>query len=140
MAENFNNWSRIADAFDEAQSQVVRKTAFEWLANAQAQIRTNHQIDTGFMVNSGYVRTYDESTYAASGDPLKKGQEKLPEVERPANNKEAFIGFGAAYAWWQNYGTHSIPARPFLEPSWETVRPSFDEALRRIDEKLQSIS
>lgn len=140
MAENFNNWSRIADAFDEAQSQVVRKTAFDWLANAQAQIRANGQIDTGFMVNSGYVRTYDESTYAMSGSPIKKGQEKLPEVERPANNKEAFIGFGAYYSWFQNYGTVHQPARPFLEPSHDLTQPSFDEALRRIDEKLKSIS
>lgn len=137
--DDFNNWSKLADAFDEAQSQVVHKTAFDWLANAQAQIRTNHQIDTGFMVNSGYVRTYDESTYTQASAPLKKGQEKLPEVERPANNKEAFIGFGAAYTWWQNYGTSRIPARPFLEPSHDLTQPSFDEALRRIDEKLKSI-
>lgn len=140
MAENYNNWSKIADAFDEAQSQVVRKTAFDWLANAQAQIRANNQVDTGFMVNSGYVRTYDESTYAASGDPLKKGQQKFPEVEKPANNKEAYMAFGASYAWYQNYGTSRIPARPFLEPSHDLTQASFDEALRRIDEKLKSIS
>ena len=135
--EDFNNWSRIADAFDEAQSQVVRKTAFDWLANAQAQIRANNQIDTGFMVNSGYVRTYDDSTYAASGDPLKKGQQKFPEVEKPANNKEAYMAFGASYAWYQNYGSRFQPARPFLEPSRELTRASFEEALARIESKLR---
>jgi hypothetical protein len=131
--EDFNNWSKIAEAFDTAQSQVVRKTAFDWQANAQAQIRTNGQIDTGHMVNSGYVVTSEENTYKGSG-------QDLPPVERPSSNKEAFLAFAAFYAWWQNYGTHLLPARPFLEPSWAQTQPGFDEALRRIDEKLKEIS
>lgn len=162
--EDYNNWSKIANAFDEAQSQVVRKTAFDWLAHAQKQIRANGQIDTGFMINSGYVRTYDESTYGetlrkkttVSSKPTKSGRPRklskkqrillvrsadlLDEVEKPPDNKTAYLAFGAAYAWYQNYGTSHMSARPFLEPSYEIVKPSFDEALRRIDEKLKSIS
>jgi phage gpG-like protein len=138
--EDFNNWSKLAETFDTAQSQAVRKCAFDWLANAQAQIRANNQIDTGFMWNSGYVRTWDESTYSQASAPLKKGQTKLEEVERPANNKEAYVAFGASYAWYQNYGTSRIPARPFLEPSKARTQASFDEALRRIDDKLREIS
>lgn len=164
MAENYNNWSKIADAFDEAQSQVVRKVAFDLQGHMQKQIRANHQIDTGFMINSVYVRTFDDSTYGEGHITAKKITKKmrkkaaasrsgltstfatpygyylLPEVEKPPDNKTAYVGVGAEYGWWQNYGTHSQPARPFLEPAIEIVRPGFDEALRRIDEKLKSIS
>ena len=133
----FNHWSQIAQQFDEAISQVVRKTAFDLQGNMQAQIRANRQVDTGFMVNSVYVRTRDESTYSASGEPIKKGQQKLPEVEAPLDNKTAYVGVGAAYGFWQNYGTHKIPARPFLEPAIETTKPSFETALERIDSKLK---
>lgn len=163
--DDFNNWSKIADAFDLAQSQVIRKVAFDLQGHMQKQIRANHQIDTGFMINSVYVRTFDESTYAnalekrstPSSKPTKSGKARrltkrhmknaeqmftslLNEVERPPDNKTAYVGVGASYGWYQNYGTSRIPARPFLEPAIEIVRPSFDEALRRIDEKLKSIS
>lgn len=164
--EDYNNWSKIADAFDEAQSQVVRKTAFDWLAHAQKQIRANGQIDTGFMLNSGYVVVEGASTYAEkveaittpsnkptkSGRPRKLGKrgraikarmdaQMLPEIAVDTEKgKAAYIAFAAAYAWYQNYGTSHMPARPFLEPSHEIVKPNFDEALRRIDEKLKSIS
>jgi HK97 gp10 family phage protein len=163
--EDFNNWSKIAEAFDTAQSQVVRKTAFDLQAHMQKQIRANHQIDTGFMTNSVYVRTFDESNYGLalaklttpsskptkSGKPRKLSKKKqalkarleaamLAEVERPPDNKTAYVGVGAAYGWFQNYGTSRQPARPFLEPAIEIVRPGFDEALRRIDEKLREIS
>jgi phage gpG-like protein len=163
--EDFNNWAKIAEAFDLAQSQVVRKTAFDWQANAQAQIRANHQIDTGFMTNSGYVVTSDSSSYAEklesittpstkptkSGRPRKLGkrasaikgrmnESMLPEIAVRPSDKEAYLAFAAAYAWWQNYGTTRIPARPFLEPSKDRTQASFDEALSRIEEKLKQVA
>ena len=137
---DFNNWSKIADAFDEAISQVVRKTAFDWQANAQAQIRANNQIDTGFMTNSGYVVTSEDSSYSNIGQTVKKGQKAFEPVEPPTDKHTAYLAFAAMYAWWQNYGTTKIPARPFLEPSRETTRPSFEEALSRIEEKLRQVS
>ena len=137
---DFNNWSKIADAFDEAISQVVRKTAFDLQGNMQATIRANNQIDTGFMTNSIYVRTADESTYGSISEPRKKGQHALEEVEKPDDNKTAYVGVGASYGWYQNYGTTKIPARPFLEPAIETTRPSFELALSRIEDKLRQVS
>lgn len=158
MAGDFNHWSEIAQKFDDAVSQVVRKTAFDLQGNMQKQIRANGQIDTGFMVNSAYVRTFDESTYgqgkatvrysAKTGLATKATrknvykatrQELLDEVAPPEDKYTAYIGVGASYGWVQNYGTHHIPARPFLEPAIETTRPSFETAMERIEEKLKSI-
>jgi hypothetical protein len=137
MATTYNHFPQIANALDDVLGQVVRKTAFDLQANMQAQIRANHQIDTGFMINSVYVRTSEQSTYSASGDPMKKGQTKLPEVEAPPDKHTAFVAVAAGYGYWQNYGTSRIPARPFLEPSIATTMPAFEEALARVDEKIK---
>lgn len=137
--EDFNKWSQIADAFDLAISQVVRKTAFDWQANAQNQIRANGQIDTSFMINGAYARTSEESTYGTIAQPSKKGQKAFEEVEAPPDKYTAYLAFAAMYSWWQNYGTTHIPARPFVEPSRETTRPAFEEAMSRIEEKLRTV-
>ncbi len=57
MMESFNHFGSIADALPHVLGQVVRKTAFDGLAHMQGFIRSNGQIDTGFMINSGYVVT-----------------------------------------------------------------------------------
>lgn len=136
MATTYNHFPQIANAFDEVLSQVVRKTAFDLQGNMQAQIRANNQIDTGFMVNSVYVRTSEESTYSMS-EPLKKGQHKLDEVEAPEDKHTAFVGVAASYGWYQNYGTSRIPARPFVEPSVEITRPSFEAAIAAVEDALK---
>jgi hypothetical protein len=117
--------------------QVVRKTAFDLQGNMQAQIRANGQIDTGFMVNSVYVRTSEESTYSQIPAPERKGVAPFPEVEAPPDKHTAFVVVAAPYGYWQNYGTRFQPARPFLEPSIETTNPSFEDALARVDEKIK---
>jgi phage gpG-like protein len=135
----------------------VRKTAFDLQAAMQAKMRSNGQIDTGFMVNSVYVRTFDESTYGRTltrkttaskktgklskrqGRLLVASADMMDEVERPPNNKTAYIAVAAPYGFWQNYGTHKQPARPFLEPSVDLVRPDFEAALAAIDAKLQAV-
>lgn len=136
MATTYNHFPQIANALDDVLGQVVRKTAFDLQANMQAQIRANHQIDTGFMVNSVYVRTSESSTYSNTGDAQKKGQVKLDEVEAPPDTHTAYVGVGASYGWYQNYGTSRMPARPFLEPSVEITRPSFEAALARVEDAL----
>ena len=137
MATTYNHFPQIASKLDEVLGQVVRKTAFDLQANMQARIRANGQIDTGFMVNSVYVRTIDESNYGATGEPQKKGQKKFEEVEAPPDKHTAYVGVGAEYGYWQNYGTRFQPARPFLEPAIETTRPSFEEAVSRVEEALK---
>lgn len=140
MAESFNHFGQIAEVLPEVLGQVVRKTAFDGLANCQSVIRANGQIDTGFMINSGYVRTYDESTYGQGTASPSKGAYLTPEVERPPDKLTAYFGFGANYSYWQNYGTRFMAARPFLEPGIELTRPGFEEALSKIEDKLKEVA
>src|SRR5258707_10238639 len=60
--DEFNHFSQIADALPVVCGQIVRKTAFECQANIQSFIRSNGQVDTGFMVNSVYTGKDRKST------------------------------------------------------------------------------
>ncbi len=137
--ESFNHFPQIATELDRLQSLAVRKTAFDLQAATQAQIRANDQIDTSFMVNSVYVKTFNESTYGQIEQPTKKGVEPLPEVERPANDKTAFVAMAASYAIFQNYGTKYQAGKPFLEPAIAQVMPDFQAALAAIESQLGAI-
>lgn len=130
MAEDFNHFEQLAEAFERATSQVVRKTAFDIQANIQAQIQANGQVDTGFMLNSVYVVTSKESTY-------KGGEKALPEVESPGDDATAYIAVAANYGVYQNYGTRYQPPRPFFEPGIDKARPGFEAALSEIESKLR---
>lgn len=140
MVTTYNHFPQIASALDDVLGQVVRKTAFDLSSNMQARIRANGQIDTGFMINGVYVRTSEESTYSQIASPTTKGVEAMPEVEAPPDKHTAYVGVAAPYGYWQNYGTRFQPARPFLEPSIETTRPSFEEAVSRVEEALRQAS
>lgn len=82
--------------------------AFRMLAHAQNNIRENDQIDTGFLLNSGYIILPDKSTYADTwedGDysvffSETKDRKKAPELDLPATAKGAVV-FGAEYAIYQ---------------------------------------
>lgn len=159
MADSFNHFSNIADALPQVLSQVVRKTAFDCQAHIQGFIRSNGQIDTGFMLNSVYTVTDEGSTYGAKVGPKaskrtgirkpsarrikaalaaqKQVEEQLlPEVERPDSPTTAYVAVGAAYAIHQNYGTRFMPGKPFFEPGIEATRPGFERACAAIEAKL----
>ncbi len=133
MAQSFNHFNQIADALPQVLSQVVRKTAFDGLGHMQGFIRSNGQIDTGFMVNSGYVVTSEESTYQG-------GANALPEIPKAENPTTAYIAWAAFYAFFQNYGTRFMPGRPFVEPGIEATRPGFEAACRAIEAKLAEVA
>ncbi len=130
MADSFNHFSNIAEALPQVLSQVVRKTAFDAQGHIQGFIRSNGQIDTGFMVNSVYTVTSEGSTYSG-------GEKALPEVGRPDNPQTAYVAVGAAYAVYQNYGSRFMPGKPFFEPGIEATRPGFERACAAIEEKLR---
>jgi hypothetical protein len=130
MAKSFNNFGKVANAIRPACKLVVKKTAFDIQANAQAHIVSNDQVDTSFMLNSVYVQTSDSSTY-------KSGENALPEIDRPSKETEAHAAVAASYAVHQNYGTVYLPARPFWEPAIEDVRPGFDGSMKIIARKME---
>lgn len=136
MAESFNRFPELIARQDKLLSLAVTKTCFDLEAAIKAKIRANGQIDTGFMVNSVYSRTYDSSTYSNVGQPTKKDAQAFDEVERPSDNKTGYVAIAASYGIYQNYGTRFQPGRPFLEPSIDLVRPEFEVALAAIDKSL----
>ncbi len=131
MAEGMNHFAEIADLFPRVAGRIVRKTAFDMQVAIQARMRTNGQIDTGFLVNSVYVETSEESTYQG-GDAR-----ALPEIAGPETPLSASVGIAASYAVYQNYGTRYQPARPFLEPAVEDVRPGFETACAALEQALR---
>jgi hypothetical protein len=111
MAVEYNHFGTIADAFPGVCAQIVSKTAFDCQANIQGFIRSNGQIDTGFMINSVHV-------------------------EDGPNEQTKFVICGANYGFFQNYGTRYLPARPFWEPGIEATRPGFDAACAALESRL----
>jgi len=130
----FNDWEQIAEKFGQATDQVVRKSAFDIQAGYQARVK----VDTGFAKNSAYVVTDEESTYGQGTGSPPKGAELLPE-ERPEGKHEAIVGVGASYGISLEFGTVHMPAYPALIPAVDAVRPSFEAAMSKIEEKLKEI-
>jgi HK97 gp10 family phage protein len=128
-SKEFNHWQQIADAVPKACAAAVKKTAVDGQANVQAKIRSNGQIDTGFLVNSVYFVTSDQSTYQGGADAL-------PEISRPSSPTEAYVAVAARYGIYQNNGTRYQPARPFFEPGMQQTQASFEQALSLIEQKL----
>ena len=129
---NFNHWGSIANALPKATSQLVRKTAFDIVAGFQARAA----VDTGFMKNSAYVVTSQESTYGQV-QPTRKGAYLLPEVERPPDDQTAYAAVGANYTIFVELGTVHAPAQPAFYPAVDAVKPSFEAALARIEDALK---
>ena len=90
--------NRLQDQLNGAEEQILRKAAFQCLAHAKVNIVGNDQVDTGFMLNSGYVVTQGQSSYGQLGANT-DGHEKAP--ERSAGKAKAIVAFAANYAIFQ---------------------------------------
>jgi HK97 gp10 family phage protein len=123
----FNHFGPMADALAQATKQVVVKTAFDLQAAAVIQA----PIDTGFLRASIYTVTSQGSTYQG-------GSKALPPVDAPPDDYTAYVGVGAYYGVYVNYGTRYMAARPFWEPAIDQVRSGFDAAMDAIRQKMES--
>lgn len=130
--ENFNHIDAAIRGLQAGLHDLAIKVTFDAQANIQAQIRANEQVDTGFMLNSVYVRTSQGSTYRG-------GENALPEVDNPKDDFTGYVAVAASYAGYQNYGTVNMPARPFFEPGLEKTKASFEEASVLIEKKLHEV-
>lgn len=142
MSEDFNNWDEISNKWDKAISQVVRKTAFDIQARAQA----NAPVDTGFLKASIYTVTWKSSNYGQGKRSKTGGKTKFtgtyelfPEIEKPYDDQTAYVAVGATYGEYVEYGTVHMPAQPYMTPAIEAVRPSFEAALGKIEDKLREV-
>lgn len=130
---DFNKFGAIADALPGVLSQIVRKAAFD----VQAQAQVNAPVDTGFLKNSIYTVTSESSSYSSVSSPTKKDSSVLPEVEKPEDDQTAYVAVGANYGLFVEVGTRHTPAHPYLSPAVETVRPAFEDALSKVEDKLR---
>ena len=126
---SFNHFDAWAERLPELTSKVTRKVAFDWQAAIQSKIRSNKQIDTGFMLNSVYVVTSQDNTYSG-------GARALPPIGPPPDNQTAYVSVAAWYAWFQNFGTTRIPGRDFMESSKSRVKAGLDAALAAIEGQM----
>jgi HK97 gp10 family phage protein len=127
-----NNFEAIANNFKPALSQIVRKAALD----IQAQAQQNAPVDTGFLKNSIYTVTSQDSTYGNAGTPPGDAT-MLPEVAAPEDETTAYVAVGASYGIYQEMGTRFQPAQPFLGPAVETVSQSFDAIMQKLESLLQ---
>ena len=95
----------------------------------KANIQTKNIIDTGFMLNSVYTATQDESDYGQAGGSA-SGHTMLPK-EQPAPD-EAIVAVGADYGIYHEMGTSKMAARPFVRPAVDESGPQVVDAIKSV--------
>lgn len=128
----FNHFGNISEAMDLALQQLPRKAAFD----IQARYASTAPRDTGFMVNSAYVVTAQESTYGHAGSPPMDAT-LLPAVPGPSDKYTAYAAVGASYAIYVEMGTIHGPAQPAFYPAVDAVGPSFEAAVDAVQQKME---
>jgi HK97 gp10 family phage protein len=111
-------------------SAAVRKAAFA----IEAQAKRAAPEDTGFLKNSIYTTTQDDSSYdqaASRAREVNPDAEVLPEVGRPSE-LQAVVAVGAEYGVYVELGAAGRPAQPFLGPAAEAVRPVFVAKMKEL--------
>ncbi len=111
MAKPKVNWygNNVQLAVDDASAELIDKLAFQVLGQARINIQQNGQIDTGFMMNSGYVvsdkeNTFDDTDPSGAYESRKTGDTvQRDRVDQPPAPDEggAVVGFAADYAVFQ---------------------------------------
>lgn len=125
----------VKDATDEA----LLALAFQIEGEAKVEIQQSGRIDTGFMMNSGFVKSHRRSTYAETdpsgvydGTKTAGGhRERAPEPPIPANARVG-VGFAAEYSIWQELADSFLvksakkvirQAKGLLEKAYKTELP-----------------
>ena len=107
---------------DQVISKMLQATGNQVEALVKVRITDEKLIDTGFMLNSVYVSTHQQSGYGAARSAASSRNPKAemgPEV-KPANEYEALVVVGA------NYAAYVENDHPFFRP---VIDESRDELL-----------
>ena len=93
-------------------------------------------IDTGFMINSVYTVSPDDSNYsdAASEAGGKNSQERMLSESSPKQH-EAIVTVGAEYFRWIEEGTSRMDAIPTLKPAADQSEKKVIQAVEEVIEK-----
>lgn len=112
----FNNLPQLRGQLRQRASQVVRKTALDILANAEANLpdMRGRGVDTGNLKNSYQPGASDNVFEMQPGDTT------------------AVVGTSVEYAPPVEFGTSKMAPIPHLIPAVEKARPSFEAAMRQL--------
>ena len=115
MAKDSNvQWygGKVVTQVQGASAQLLVKIAEQALGRARINLRDSGRVDTGFLINSGYVagsagtEVDGASAYNPHPQYKPKPNEKRPPVAAPqstAPQAGAVVGFSAEYALWQEF-------------------------------------
>lgn len=112
----------------KAAVKTLRDGADQILRGAKKNIVAYDVIDTGNMLNSGYVRTNTNDGWPST--TMFPGM-RLPS---PKNELEIQINFAASYSIWIHEGTVFMAGSPFLTDAVTTYQP---EIMRRFQANLR---
>lgn len=141
---------RLRKRLEPELSKAVRAIAFA--IEAEAKVRA--AVDTGAMRASIYVETVNKSgqqkahgdaerKYPGPGKRTKKRRGPVPWIKSspPAFHKlEAIVVVGVEYGKHVEFGTHRMPARPFLIPAARSLKQAFrDQVARAIRRARRSV-
>jgi HK97 gp10 family phage protein len=138
----YDRIDELKGALRQKAGEAVRKAAFD----IQARAKPAAPVDTGFLRNSIYTVTSRGSGYNRAQTQAKNRRSEkyagtrrvsvegrmLPDVEQPVGPLDAVVAVGASYGVFVEMGTSRVPARPFLGPAAEAVRPAFEAAMREL--------
>lgn len=102
----FNHLPDIAKELRPLAEQAVAKTALDLEGQAKQNIRGHDLIDTGYLVGSVHAERMGPARWR--------------------------VVVGAFYGVFHEYGTRFLPARPFLIPAANRVRPNLEAAIREL--------
>ena len=129
--DEFNNWDKIADAFEAEVDKVITTSASHVKTGFQARVH----VRTGFLRDSAYEVTSSTSTHGQ----CPQSPHLMREVARPDDKHTTIVAIGADYGVIEEMGGTHHPAHPSLMPAVEAERPAFDAGLDAIEQKLGSV-
>ena len=106
-------------AVEEATEEVLKRLAFRIVERAQLNIRNNVQIDTGFMVNSGYPIWKGGSGFSAAESAA------LAQAEKEIIEEQLAEDAAAGVVWGANYSIYQEALKPFLWPAAVSAASEF---------------
>ena len=111
---------------EEATGEVLKQLAYRIVERTQGNIRSNDQIDTGFMVNSVYPVWQDGSGFGSAQAQARAMADREMIDEQLEDGASAAVVVGANYAIYQE------SANPFLYPAAQAAAAEFGAEAEQI--------
>lgn len=92
---------RVLARLDHAGDELLRRYGFQTLGRAQQNIVANDQVDTGAMLNSGFVVAPDANTYDEARSMAESANPGSTTPPIPGKPKTVIVAFSVRYALYQ---------------------------------------